>query len=196
MAGIRKPFWQTDTAVSNSSWGYTKNQKYKTAGRLINDLVDIVSKNGCLLLNVGPGPDGTIPAEDAAILKEIGAWLKVNGEAIYDTTYWETFGEGPTSVSTGHVSEKKDKPFTSEDIRFTQKDGVLYVIGLEWPESGKCTVKSLAKGSELYGKEIASITMLGGNGQLKFSQDEKALSVELPSQKPGDHPYVLKVTSK
>ncbi len=196
MAGIRKPFWQTDTAVSNSSWGYTKNQRYKNAGRLINDLVDIVSKNGCLLLNVGPAADGTIPAEDTAILKEIGAWLKVNGEAIYDTKYWKTFGEGPTGVSTGHVSERNDKPFTSEDIRFTSKGDALFVIGLEWPESGKCHVKSLADGSELYEKEISSITMLGDGNELAYTRDQTGLSVTLPSEKLSDHPYVLKVISK
>ena len=144
MAELRKPFWQTDTAVSSSSWGYTRNQQYKTPGRLVDDLVDIVSKNGCLLLNVGPRSDGTIPEQDQEILKAIGDWLKINGEAIYNTTHWKTFGEGPTAVSTAHISEAKDKPFIAEDLRFTTRDGVLYVIGLKWPEDSKITVKTLA----------------------------------------------------
>lgn len=196
MAEIRKPFWQTDTAVSASSWGYTENQRYKKPGRLINDLVDIVSKNGCLLLNVGPRPDGTIPEEDQAILKAIGGWLKINGEAIYDTTYWKVFGEGPTSVSTGHVSEAKDKPFTSEDLRFTTRDGILYVTGLAWPSDNRITVKSLAKGSELYPNEIAAVTLLGQEAELKWTRTAEGLAVALPQAKPSDYAYVLKVTSK
>ena len=143
MGKIREPFWQTDTAVSSSSWGYTQNQKYKTPDRLVDDLVDIVSKNGCLLLNVGPRPDGTIPDQDQKILLAIGDWLKTNGESIYGTTYWTTFGEGPTAVSTGHISEHKDKPFTSKDIRFTAKDGTVYATILDWPSSGASTIKSL-----------------------------------------------------
>jgi len=195
MAEIRTPFWQTDTAVSASSWGYTENQKYKTADRLVDDLVDIVSKNGCLLLNVGPRPDGTIPEEDQAILKGIGAWLDINGESIYDTTYWKTFGEGPTGVSTGHVAEKNDKRFTSEDLRFTVKDQTLYVTGLAWPESGSVTVKSLAQGSAHYSEEILSVSMLGSREKLEWSRGADGLTVKLPKARPSEYAYVLKVLS-
>ena len=100
---IRPLFWQTDTSVSKNSWGYVLNQDYKTAGSIICDLVDIVSKNGALLLNIGPRPDGTIPEQEQAILGEIGSWLSVNGEAIYDTRPWEVFGEGPTEVKDGCI---------------------------------------------------------------------------------------------
>ncbi|QDU89748.1 Alpha-L-fucosidase [Pirellulimonas nuda] len=193
MAAIRKPFWQTDTAVSESSWGYTKNQRYKTPDRLVDDLVDIVSKNGCLLLNVGPRADGVIPEEDQAILRAIGGWLKINGEAIYDTTYWKTYGEGPTSVSTGHVSEAQDKPFTAEDLRFTTRDGVLYVTGLAWPEDNRVTVRSLASGGEYFPEEIASITMLGSDEVLKWTRNAKGLTVQLPKERPSEFAYVLKV---
>lgn len=194
MAEIRKPFWQTDTAVSASSWGYTENQRYKEPGRLINDLVDIVSKNGCLLLNVGPRPDGTIPEEDQAILRAIGDWLKINGESIYDTTYWKTFGEGPTGVSTGHVSESKDKPFTAEDLRFTTREDILYVTGLAWPEGNKVTVKTLAKGSDHYPEEIAEIKLLGSEADIQWTRDASGLTVHLPAEKPSEYAYVLKVT--
>ncbi len=194
MAEIRKPFWQTDTAVSASSWGYTENQRYKTPDRLVDDLVDIVSKNGCLLLNVGPRPDGTIPDEDQAILKAIGGWLKINGESIYDTTYWKTFGEGPTAVSTGHVSESKDKPFTAQDLRFTTRENVLYVTGLAWPKDNQITVKTLARGGEHYPEEIASVTMLGSDQKLEWTRNDKGLTVKLPTEKPSEFAYVLKVT--
>tara|TARA_R110002049_G_scaffold285698_3_gene466880 strand:+ start:28271 stop:29869 length:1599 start_codon:yes stop_codon:yes gene_type:complete len=194
MAEIRKPFWQTDTAVSASSWGYTKNQRYKTPDRLVDDLIDIVSKNGCLLLNVGPRPDGTIPEEDQAILKAIGGWLKINGEAIYDTTYWKTFGEGPTAVSTGHVAESKDKPFTAEDLRFTTRDDVLYVIGMKWPEGNQVTVKTLSVGSEHYTDEIGSVTLLGSDQKIEWARGDDGLTVQLPSAHPSEFAYVLKIT--
>ena len=193
MAKIRSPFWQTDTAVSMSSWGYTQNQKYKTPDRLVDDLIDIVSKNGCLLLNVGPRPDGTIPDEDCEILVAIGSWLKTHGEAIYGTRHWKTFGEGPTTVSTGHVSEWKDKPFTAEDLRFTTRGDVLYVIGLKWPKDKKVTIKTLASNSKLYGDEIKSISMLGSKAPLEWTRSDKGLLVELPDSKPSEFAYVLKV---
>lgn len=193
MAEIRKPFWQTDTAVSSSSWGYTEDQKYKTPDRLVDDLVDIVSKNGCLLLNVGPRADGTIPDEDQEILRAIGGWLKIHGEAIYDTTYWKTFGEGPTTVSTGHVAESRDKPFTAKDLRFTTRDDVLYVTGLKWPDDNKITITTLAAGSELYPEEIASVVMLGSDAVLQWTRGDDGLTVSLPAERPSEFAYVLKV---
>ena len=194
MAEIRKPFWQTDTAVSSSSWGYTENQRYKTPDRLVDDLVDIVSKNGCLLLNIGPRADGTIPDEDQAILKAIGGWLEINGEAIYDTTYWKTFGEGPTTVSTGHVSESKDKPFTAADLRFTTRDGILYVTGLKWPGNNQIRVKTLATTSEYYTGDIGSVTLLGSDETIRWTRGADGLTVHLPSTPPSEYAYVLKIS--
>ena len=121
LAAIRPYFWQTDTAVAKNSWGYTTHQEYKTAASIVEDLVDIVSKNGALLLNIGPRPDGTIPEGDEAILRQIGGWLSVNGEAIYGTRPWRVFGEGPTEVVAGPFADTKRKPFTAEDIRFTAR---------------------------------------------------------------------------
>lgn len=193
MNKIRTPFWQTDTAISSSSWGYTRDQKYKTADRLVDDLVDIVAKNGCLLLNVGPRSDGTIPEQDRNILLGIGKWLDVNGEAIYESKYWKTYGEGPTGTSTGHLAEKKDKRFTAEDIRFTTKDGALYAIMLAWPESGTATIKTLAKGAELTPASIRSVILLGSDQELRWEQDAKGLHVQLPADKPCEFAYTLKI---
>src|SRR5262249_2366181 len=111
LGGIRPLFWQTDTSISKYSWGYVGSQDYKTAGEIIGDLVDIVSKNGCLLLNIGPRPDGTIPEPEEQVLREIGRWLAVNGEAIYDTRPWKQFGEGPTQVVEGSFNDTKRAPF-------------------------------------------------------------------------------------
>lgn len=193
MDKIREPFWQTDTAVSSSSWGYTRNQKYKSPDRLIDDLIDIVSKNGCLLLNVGPRADGTIPEEDQRILRAIGGWLKTNGEAIYGTRSWKTFGEGPTAVATGHLSEKKNKAFTAKDIRFTSKGEILYAIPLSWPKSGAVTIETLRSGSELYSDEVTSVTLLGSKAKLTWTRNKDGLTVHLPEQKASDFAYVLRI---
>ncbi len=106
-------------------------------------------------------------------MKAIGGWLKINVEAIYDTTYWKAFGEGPTSVSTGHVSESKDKPFTASDLRFTARGDVLYVTGLKRPEENQVTVKTLADGCEHLPEQIKSVTMLGVDRELEWNLDEK-----------------------
>ncbi len=117
--------------------------------------------------------------EDQAILKAIGGWLKINGEAIYDTTYWKTFGEGPTSVSTCHVSESKDKPFTAADPRFTARGETLYVTGLAWPGDNRITIKSLASNSQYLPDEIGAVSMLGSDEKLEWTRDENGLTVQL-----------------
>jgi alpha-L-fucosidase len=146
LAGIRPEFWQTDTSVSKNSWGFVRGQDYKDAGSLIGDLVDIVSKNGALLLNIGPRPDGIIPEPEEALLREIGAWLRVNGEAIYGTRPWTTFGEGPTEVVAGSFSDTKRAAFTGQDLRFTRRgDDTLYAVALAWPPGEQVTIASLAR---------------------------------------------------
>ena len=120
--------WQTDTSISNESWGYIEHDTFKSAEFLVHQLIDIVSKNGNLLLNFGPRSDGTIPDEIRERLLEMGAWLKVNGEAIYGTTPWKTYGEGPTQVVGGAFHDTDTKPYTAEDFRFTAKGATLYAI--------------------------------------------------------------------
>jgi len=159
--------------------------------------VDIVSKNGCMLLNVGPAADGTIPPEAQQLLRGIGAWLKVNGEAIYETRPWEVFGEGPTSNTGGGFSENKDKPYTSKDIRFTRsKDGrALYVIVLDWPDK-QLTIEFVKIANA---KSGARILLLGHNRTISYSVNgEKQLVVQrpdlLPENRPCKHAFVFKLT--
>jgi alpha-L-fucosidase len=190
MDRIRRPFWQTDTAVSTNSWGYIKNHVYKPVNRLVDDLVDIVSKNGCLLLNIGPKPDGTIPEHEQQMLRAIGRWLDVNGQAIYGTRPWKQYGEGPTGTATGHLSEKKNKAFTAEDIRFTTKGDTLYAILLDWPEGNDLMIKSLRRDD---GLPIADVTLLGSDAPFVWERTDAGLQVRLPAQKPCEHAFVLKI---
>lgn len=143
----RPLFWQTDTSISLKSWGYIRNDTFRSPESLIGELVDIVSKNGSLLLNIGPKPDGTIPEQSRQILLEIGRWLSINGEAIYGTRPWKVYGEGPTKVAGGAFHDTQTESYTSRDIRFTTKDGALYAIALAWPKDGKLSIKTLAAGA-------------------------------------------------
>jgi alpha-L-fucosidase len=192
LPGIRPEFWQTDTSISKNSWGYVAKQDYKTAGAIVGDLVDIVSKNGALLLNIGPRPDGTIPEPEQEILREIGRWLKVNGEAIYGTRPWAVYGEGPTEVVEGSFNDTKRQAFTGRDIRFTTKPGALYAIALAWP--GKTlTVKALGTGTAHAKGRVTDVRLLGHEGSLGFTQDAAGLHVTLPETVPGQHAFAFRI---
>ncbi|MGN6643243.1 MAG: alpha-L-fucosidase, partial [Verrucomicrobiota bacterium] len=195
------PFaWQTDTCLG--SWHYNENifakHGYKTAAEVIPMLVDIVSKNGNLMLSVPVRGDGTIDDDEVNILQAVGAWLKVNGEAIYATRPWKVYGEGPSTkdIEKGRFDGQRDtqsKPFTPEDIRFTRsKDGrTLYAIVHAWPADGRVTVQSLASGA-VGAEKVRSVRLLGA-GKLKFTQDAKGLTVMLPAKKPCEIAYTLKL---
>lgn len=193
LAGIRPLLWQTDTCVSFNSWGYIRDQKYKPVNTIIDDLVDIVSKNGVLLLNVCPKPDGTIPQTEQNMLRKIGAWLKINGEAIYKTHPWSTYGEGPSVTIAGEKQEGKNKGFTEKDIRYTTRGNTLYATVLGWPEDRQVIMKALAKKDRGTMRTIQSIKLLGSEGVVKWTQSESFLRVTLPEESPCDFAVVLKI---
>jgi alpha-L-fucosidase len=192
LAGIRPLFWQTDTSISKNSWGYVQHQEYKTAESIVGDLIDIVSKNGALLLNIGPRPDGTIPAPEQDILREIGRWLAVNGEAIYGTRPWTVFGEGPTEIHEGAFTDTKRQSFTTQDIRFTMRDRNLYAICLGWPE-GVWRIRSLGAASALCRAPLVDVELLGSDAKLTWSQSRDELTIEPPAEPPCAHAYTLKI---
>jgi alpha-L-fucosidase len=185
---LRPLFWQTDTSVSEKSWGYIEDDKFRSASSLVSELVDIVSKNGTLLLNIGPRPDGTIPAPTERILLEIGNWLAVNGEAIYGTRPWKVYGEGPTKVAGGSFKDAAGGPFTAQDIRFTTRGDALYAIALDWPQDGWITIRSLS-GQD----RVKTVELLGSRRRLKWEQGQDGLRVQLPAEKPCDYAFALKI---
>lgn len=191
MAELTDYIWLTDTAVDMKSWCYVTNPEYKPVNTLVDVLVDIVSKNGCLLLNVGPRADGVIPKEAQDLLLGIGEWLKVNGEAIYGTRPWIVYGEGPAKVQSGAFKEQRESIYGAEDIRFTTKGKALYAIVLDWPGK-QLMIKSLGTKQDKV-SDIEAITLLGHNGELKWSRDEKGLCIQLPDKKPCEHAFAFKI---
>ncbi len=188
LASIRTLPWQTDDAVSYRSWGYIPEDSFKSTKYLINNLIDTVSKNGCLLLNIGPRADGTIPEEAQNRLLAIGKWLETNGEAIYSTRPWKVFGEGPTKVSDGAFTDAKDKPFTAEDIRFTQKGNYLYAITLDIPKKD-VLITSLP----LSTKKIISVELLGSSEKIAWTQTSKGLQIKLSKSYPTESAVTFKL---
>lgn len=195
MAEISPRPWQTDTAIAKNSWGYTENNDYKKAVDLIGDLIDIVSKNGCLLLNIGPRADGTIPEEETAVLEEIGAWLSVCGEGIYDTTFWKTFGEGSTIIPEGHFTDTARQPFSSEDIRYTYKAGAVYAFVMKLPASRRALLKSFALPGNLEDDlTISDVTLLGSRAKVFFYRTTQGMTLEFPEAEDTPYPICFRIT--
>lgn len=192
-----KPYiWQTDTAVAKNSWCYTEGNRYKTSAQIIRDMVDIVSKNGRLLLNIGPKADGTIPDEDRSILLDIGRWLKMNGEAIYGSRLWRKSGEGPTKIQEGQFADSEVKPYTSEDIRFTVNGGYLYAICLNMKNKNSVCIRSLAeadasKAPNFHGI-IKSVEVIGYDKSPVWNRDSEGLKITTKTID-SDQPVVFKI---
>jgi len=194
LGDIRPLYWQTDTSVSNRSWGNIKDDTFKSPQFVVHQLIDIVSKNGNLLLNIGPRSDGTIPDEVQRVLLDVGVWLKINGDAIYGTRPWRIYGEGPTKVAAGSFHDTDIAEYTADDFRFTTKGKVLYAIELAWPVGGVAVIHSL--GSTLGSREITSVALLGSESKLEFEQQADGLHMKLPAQAPGKYAYAFRVTFK
>ncbi|MBR3553426.1 MAG: alpha-L-fucosidase [Clostridia bacterium] len=180
--------WQTDTAIGKRSWGYIKDNEFKSAYNVITTLIDVVSKNGMLLLNLGPKPDGTFTAEETDVLAALGAWLKINGEGIYGTVPYKFFKEGETKASAGMFSEG-DLNYTPHDFRFTYKDGVLYAFQMKPAQTVE--IKSLY--SDRCGTCVENVTVLGGHAVEQFTLGKDGLVIRLKDAPTGELPICLKI---
>ncbi|MGD0384489.1 MAG: alpha-L-fucosidase [Thermoguttaceae bacterium] len=198
-----EPFaWQTDTCIGG--WHYDKGlfegHRYKSAKTVLQTLADIVSKNGNLLLSVPVRADGTIDSDEVKIVEDIAAWMDVNRESIFGTRPWKVFGEGPAIESAAPLSaqgfnEGKGKPFTAEDIRFTQKGDAIYAICLGWPTQ-PLKIKSLGKQANLLDKQIADIQLLGSDEKIEWTEGDDALMIDPAQNKPSDAAVVFKIQLK
>ena len=179
--GIRAGPWQVDDPIG-STWGYTSDMRIQGANAIVHKLVDTASRNGNLLLNLSPKADGTIPDEQKQTLLAIGAWLAVNGDAIYGTRNWTKFSEANDARGGGG---------RELSWRFTVKGGALYAIALTWP-GGSAVITSLST-VNVAGK-ITGVELLGHKGALEFSQEATGLKIKLPAEKPCDYAYAFKIT--
>jgi len=188
----RKYPWQTDTSIGKHSWGYADGEENKTPNELIDALIDIVSKNGNMLLNIGPKPDGTITQEQQDVLLAIGKWLDINGEAIYGTRPWKISGEGPTENLDESIqfNEQKFTGYVAKDLRFTVKGNNLFLFVLDVPTE---TINSTLLSSLSKNGKVKSIELVGSSEKVVWVQKEKALQIQPSKSYPTGMAVVYKI---
>jgi alpha-L-fucosidase len=182
--GIYPTPWQTDTCIGG--WFYDSRRKYKTPTEVVRLLVDIVSKNGNLLLNITQRPDGSLDEIAQWTVREIGAWMQVNGEAIYGTRPWRQYSEGETQLASGHFAEGEKRDFTARDFRFTVKGEQLYAIALGWPEQD-WLVRSLA------GETVKDVAVLGCAEPPEWAMTPEGLRVSRPKSQPSHSAWTIRI---
>lgn len=189
---VAPELWQNDTAIAKNSWGYTEGNRFKTPCEIICNLIEVISKNGCYMLNVGPKADGTVCEEEKNVLLAIGQWMKANGEAIYDSRPFEVgYGEGKKKKA---GSFKEAYRFTKKDYRFTYKPGSIYVFPMATANQKEYVITSLRHSNEggiRY--QIKDVELLGYSNKVRFSQDEKALRLRVENMPEHDLPLCFKV---
>ena len=187
--------WQTDACIGG--WHYSRSiferHRYRTPQSMVHLLIDVVSKNGNLLLNIPLPGHGRPDDDEFAFLEKFGAWMAVNSEAIYSTRPWKVPGEGPTQGAGGSLYAGPARQFAAGDIRFTTKGDALYAIALAWPGDGKLTIRSLALNSPHYRGEVARIGLLGSESNLVWSRNADGVTISLPERPPCDYAYVFRI---
>ncbi|MBR4576876.1 MAG: alpha-L-fucosidase [Clostridia bacterium] len=183
LPGIMPEPWHTDTCIGN--WFYDVHYPYKKPEQIIEMLVDIISKNGVMLLNVLQRPDGTIDDDAVFILDRIGEWFAVNSEAVYGTRPWREFGEGETRVKIDGFTEQKTE-WNRSDFRFVTKDGAVYAFMMGAAGGDAVTLRSFAD------RQVRSVELLGV-GAVPFAQNFGVLTVQLPDRLPSICANTLKI---
>ncbi|KAF5003296.1 hypothetical protein FDECE_10147 [Fusarium decemcellulare] len=198
-ADITRPYWLTDDAISASSWSYTDGIKYYSSKAMVHSLLDRISKNGNMLLNISPTAAGVLPDEQVQVLRDIGDFLGRYGESVYNTRAWDIYGEGPNKAGGGSFTAPLQG--NSSDVRFTRnKDAdVLYVTILGWPDDDHISINSLGSDAAVDLKNLKSIQLLGDEaGQYHevsdWEQSKDALDISLPAQPAESLAYVLKLS--
>jgi len=188
--------WQTDACIGG--WHYNRRiyeeHRYRTPESMVHLLIDVVSKNGNLLLNIPLPGHGRPDDDELAFLDKFGLWMEMNNEAIYSTRPWKIHGEGPT-MSGGEKPYGALPSYVPGDFRFTTKESTLYAIALSWPRDGKVVIKSLGSDSPHFSARIERIGLLGSESNLQWSQDSGGVTVKLPSKPPCDFAYVFKINT-
>lgn len=190
--------WQTDACIG--AWHYDRsifeNHRYQKASTIIPMFVDIVSKNGNLLLNIPLPGHGEPDSDEMAFLKELIDWQQINSEAIQGSRPWKVYGEGPSIHAPKIGSYQLNRlKFDSSDIRFTTKGGTLYAIALGWPADGKFVITSLADGSSNYPRQIGKVELLGAQSNLKWSRGPQGLEIQAPDTPPCKYAYTFRIFS-
>lgn len=198
MNEIRERVWQTEEPISTFAWNYYEEMELRPAEDVLHSLVDIVSKNGVYLLNIGPKADGTIPDEQQEILLALGEWLQRNGEAIYGTRPWYTYGEGPRKEAeqAGEESDLKyfELKYSPEDVRYTTKDESIYAILMGRPaEAQNVLLESFAKSRLPSAIDITDVTILGTGREVDWDYRNDGLSIAMPASLPETMALVLKI---
>jgi alpha-L-fucosidase len=191
--GINEFPWQTDTSIGD--WYYRTGQNYMTGPEVIQMLIDIVSKNGNLLLNIVQTPEGDLENDVLQILENIATWMQDNGEAIYGTRPWKIYGEGPSATGSQEKSRfgglKDVRKYEPADFRFTTKGKTLYTFCMETP-TGDIHIKSLGLKTET-GKKVSSIKLLGSKEKIQWTQNGDEVVIKKPAQLPGYNTIVFAV---
>jgi alpha-L-fucosidase len=182
--------WETATCIGD--WHYKRDIAYKSPEEVVRLLVDVVSKNGALVLNIPLRGNGTIDAAEQKFLEEMALWIEVNSEAIYGTRPWTIYGEGPTQIKPGQFNDKVAEEYTAADIRFTAKGNTLYAFALAWPGE-RMVIHSLALETPLTSGTVREVRLLGHEGRLSFTRDHQGLSITLPPQRPGNYVFTFKI---
>jgi alpha-L-fucosidase len=188
--------WLTDETISRGSWCYTEDLQIKSTQEVLHILIDIVSKNGQLLLNISPMADGTIPDDQRQVLIGIGKWLQDYGEAIYETRPFVDYGEGPTRLQKGGSFVKMEGGYTPQDIRYTRKGNIVYAIVLGWPGENKQVIMTLfGKDKKAEGVKVKNVSMLGTEEKIKWQRQDTGLIVTTPAKKIDNIAIVFKLST-
>ena len=196
----QQDYWQTCTCIGQ--WHYNQdvynNNSYKSGATVIRMLIDVVSKNGNLLLSIPVKGNGTIDSKERQVLADIKAWLDINGESIYATRMWKTFGEGPLAETANPMNAQgfnEGQAYSAQDVRYVTKGGAVYATIMAWPAAGNFTFKAFSKAEPSHSGEVESVTLLGA-GPVEFTHNANGLTVKVPSAKPNDIAPVFKITFK